>query len=193
MAGRDLPHSWRPGCPVGPSQLRVVRLTYWGFDRRPHVGALVVRDRVAGQVVRVFRRLYAARFPIRRMRKVDAYRGSDDASMAADNTSAFNCRFVSGTRSWSQHAYGEAIDVNPCHGDSGLTGRIGPSGADLVAALTARPGLNLSAPSIAPIGGYPSTLLTVTVPSSPRQDQRHPLEIPIRHRLAAMLRHLPQE
>ena len=61
----------------------------------------------------------------------------------------------------------EAIDVNPCHGDSGLTGRIGPSGADLVAALTARPGLNLSAPSIAPIGGYPSTLLTVTVPSSP--------------------------
>jgi len=113
VTGRDLPRSWRPGCPVGPAQLRLVRLGYWGFDRKPHVGELVVRDRVAGQVVRVFRRLYAARFPIRRMRKVDAYRGSDDASMAADNTSAFNCRFVSGTRGWSQHAYGEAIDVNP--------------------------------------------------------------------------------
>ena len=77
------------------------------------MGALVVRDRVAGRVVRVFRRLYAERFPIRRMRKVDAYSGNDDASMAADNTSAFNCRFVPGTRRWSQHAYGEAIDVNP--------------------------------------------------------------------------------
>ena len=109
----DLPHSWRPGCPVGPAQLRLVRLSYWGFDRRVHVGALVVRDRVADDVVKVFRRLYSERFPIRRMRKVDAYRGSDDASMAADNTSAFNCRFVSGTRRWSQHAYGEAIDVNP--------------------------------------------------------------------------------
>jgi hypothetical protein len=88
-------------------------LTYWGFDRRAHVGRLDVHADVAGSVVRVFRRLYAARFPIRRMRPVDAYGGNDDRSMAADNTSAFNCRFVSGTRRWSMHAYGKAIDVNP--------------------------------------------------------------------------------
>ena len=44
---------------------------------------------------------------------MSAYRGSDDASMAADNTSGFNCRFVGGTSRWSMHAYGEAIDVNP--------------------------------------------------------------------------------
>jgi D-alanyl-D-alanine carboxypeptidase len=113
VSSGDLPHSWRRGCPVRPAQLRLVRLSYWGFDHRARVGELVVRDRVADGVVRVFRRLYAARFPIRRMRKVDAYGGSDDASMAADNTSAFNCRLVSGTRHWSQHAYGEAIDVNP--------------------------------------------------------------------------------
>ena len=109
----DLPYSWRAGCPVGPAQLRLLRLSYWGFDGKERVGSLVVRDRVARSVVDVFRRLHGARFPIRRLRKVDAYRGSDDASMAADNTSGFNCRFVSGTRRWSQHAYGEAIDVNP--------------------------------------------------------------------------------
>jgi hypothetical protein len=126
VTGRDLPHSWRPGCPVGPAQLRLVRLSYWGFDRKTHVGALVVRDRVAGQVVRVFRRLYAERFPIRRMHKVDAYRGSDDASMAADNTSAFNCRLVSGTRRWSQHAFGEAIDVNPVENPYLQGGRVRP-------------------------------------------------------------------
>jgi hypothetical protein len=44
---------------------------------------------------------------------VSAYGGDDDRSMAADNTSAFNCRFVGGTTRWSMHAYGEAIDVNP--------------------------------------------------------------------------------
>ena len=34
--------------------------------------------------------------------------------MAADNTSAFNCRYAvaPGPKRWSVHAYGEAIDVN---------------------------------------------------------------------------------
>ena len=63
----------------------------------------------------MFRRLYGARFPIRRMQPVDAYHGSDPRSMAADNTSGFNCRFAvaPGPKQWSVHAYGEAIDVNP--------------------------------------------------------------------------------
>jgi hypothetical protein len=64
-------------------------------------------------VLTVLRRLYAARFPIRRMRLVDAYGGSDFRSIEADNTSAFNCRHVEGTDRWSEHAYGRAIDVNP--------------------------------------------------------------------------------
>jgi hypothetical protein len=126
VTARDLPYSWHAGCPVGPSQLRLLRLGYWGFDGKPRIGSLVVRDRVARDVVAVFRRLYAARFPIRRLRKVDAYRGSDDASMAADNTSGFNCRFVSGTRRWSQHAYGEAIDVNPVENPYVQGARVSP-------------------------------------------------------------------
>jgi D-alanyl-D-alanine carboxypeptidase-like protein len=110
----DLPYSWRPGCPVAPAQLRRLRLAYWGFDGERHLGELVVNARVAGDVQIVFRRLYQARFPIRRMRPIDVYKGNDRASMAADNTSAFNCRLVAlpGAKSWSMHAYGEAIDVN---------------------------------------------------------------------------------
>ena len=61
----------------------------------------------------VLRRLYAEGFPIRRMVPVDAYGGSDYRSIEADNTSAFNCRYVDGTTRWSEHAYGRAIDVNP--------------------------------------------------------------------------------
>jgi hypothetical protein len=109
----ELRYSYRPGCPVGPAQLRRLELSYWDFRGRRRIGSIVVRDTAARGVVSVFRKLYAARFPIRRLRLVEAYRGSDDASMAADNTSGFNCRFVSGTRRWSQHAFGLAIDINP--------------------------------------------------------------------------------
>ena len=109
----DLRYSYRGGCPVGPAQLRTVRISYWGFDGGAHTGAVVVARRVAPDIAAVFRKLWSAHFPIRRLRPASAYRGDDDASMAADNTSAFNCRFVGGTSRWSMHAYGEAIDVNP--------------------------------------------------------------------------------
>ncbi len=109
----DLRFSYRAGCPVGPSELRAVAVSHWGFDGKPHGGRVVVAKRVAPGLVSVFRELWRAKFPIRRLRPVSAYRGSDDASMAADNTSAFNCRFVGGTSRWSMHAFGEAIDVNP--------------------------------------------------------------------------------
>ncbi len=109
----ELRNSYRAGCPLEPSALRSIRLTHWGFDHKPRTGVLVVHASVAPDVVAVFRKLYAARFPIRRMVGVEVYRGSDDASMAADNTSGFNCRRVGDSGSWSEHAYGKAIDVNP--------------------------------------------------------------------------------
>jgi hypothetical protein len=123
----ELRHSYRAGCPVGPAQLRTIRLSYWSFDGRARLGKLVVNESVARDVVAVFRRLYAARFPIRRMVPVSRYRGSDDASMAADNTSGFNCRFVSGTSRWSMHAYGLAIDVNPVENPYVSGGRVRPA------------------------------------------------------------------
>jgi hypothetical protein len=109
----DLRFSYHAGCPVGPSELRAVSVSHWGFDGKPRVGRIVVAKRVAPALVAVFRTLWRARFPIRRLQPVSAYRGSDDASMAADNTSGFNCRFVGGTSRWSMHAFGEAVDVNP--------------------------------------------------------------------------------
>jgi D-alanyl-D-alanine carboxypeptidase-like protein len=111
---RDLRYSWHRGCPVGPAQLRRVRLRYIGFDGRAHGGQLIVNAAVARQVVVVFRTLYDSRFPIRKMVPIDAYHGSDDRSVAADNTSSFNCRaaVAPGPKHWSMHAYGQAIDVN---------------------------------------------------------------------------------
>ena len=109
-----VPFSWRPGCPVAPSQLREIELSFVGFDGLPHTGTIIVNAAVTEAVIEVFRTLYHARFPIRRMEPVDAFGGSDTRSMAADNTSGFNCRYAvaNGPPTWSMHAYGEAIDVN---------------------------------------------------------------------------------
>ncbi len=144
VTAADLGSSWREGCPVGPDQLRRVELTHWGFDDRPHAGALVVDAEVAEGVVTLFRRLYDARFPIRRMEPVDVYGGDDDASMAADNTSAFNCRYAvaPGPPQWSNHAYGRAIDVNPVENPYVLGGAVlPPAGADYLDRATSRPGM----------------------------------------------------
>jgi len=105
--------SWRPGCPVGLADLRLLRVDHWGFDRRVHRGELVVHRDQARLLLGVMQRLFRLGYPIRRMRLVDDYRADDDRSMAANNTSAFNCRPVAGTSRWSEHAYGRAIDVNP--------------------------------------------------------------------------------
>jgi len=105
--------SWHPGCPVPIDDLRLLALDYLGFDGKVHQGEMVVNATVARDVIAVFRRLFDARFPIERMVMVDEYGGDDDRSMAANNTSAFNCRAVTGGTAWSEHSYGWAIDVNP--------------------------------------------------------------------------------
>ena len=105
--------SWHEGCPVGLGKLRVVRATYLDFDGDARGGTLVVHEKYARGMLRVLKRLYAKRFPIRRMELIDRYDGDDHRSMAHDNTSAFNCRFVAGTTRCSNHAYGKAIDINP--------------------------------------------------------------------------------
>jgi len=105
--------SWRRGCPVGPVELRLLRADYWGFDKRVHRGELIVHRDHARRVLVVLEKLFKAGYPIERLKLVDAYRADDDRSMAANNTSGFNCRRVSGSSSWSEHAFGRAIDLNP--------------------------------------------------------------------------------
>lgn len=105
--------SWHAGCPTPLRDLRLVRVTYRGFDDRPRHGRLVVHRRWADEILVVFRRLYREGFPIRRVRLVDRFDADDRESMRHDNTSAFNCRYVAGTTTWSQHAFGRAIDINP--------------------------------------------------------------------------------
>ena len=93
--------------------LRVLTLTYYGFDEKAHIGQMVVNQEVAEEVVSIFRALYEAKYPIEKINLVDQYDGNDDLSMAANNTSSFNFRVVSGSDHLSMHSYGMAIDINP--------------------------------------------------------------------------------
>jgi hypothetical protein len=144
VTAAQLPYSWHPGCPVGPAQLRRVRLRYLGFDGKAHFGQLIVNARVTGDVVTVFRTLYGARFPIRQMRQIDVFHGSDSRSTAADNTSSFNCRYAvaPGAKHWSMHAYGEAIDINTVENPYIQSGRVSPANAKAYAdRANVRPGM----------------------------------------------------
>jgi len=128
VTAAELGKSWHSGCPVGPSSLRTLSLRYWGFDGRAHMGALVVTTRAVPAVAAAFRSIYNARFPIRRMTPIAAYGGDDNKSMAADNTSAFNCRYAvaDGPKRWSLHAYGEAVDIDALENPYTLDGRVYP-------------------------------------------------------------------
>ncbi len=109
----DLGSSWRAGCPVPPGDLRKLVVSHVDFSGGVTVGEVIVNVAVAADLMIVFERLYLAGYPIQRMRPVDEFGSSDDASMEANNTSAFNCRNVVSGSTWSRHAYGLAVDINP--------------------------------------------------------------------------------
>ena len=136
--------SWKPGCPVPIDDLRIIEMNHWGFDGTVHDGGLLMVHReVADDVVAAFGEMFAAGFPIRRMELIEEYDGSDDASMAADNTSAFNCRPITGSPGrFSIHSYGKAIDINTVenpyvNGDTVLP----PAGAEYLDRDDVRPGM----------------------------------------------------
>jgi hypothetical protein len=104
--------SWKPGDPVSLNQLRLIKVSYLGFDQKVHIGNLVVSAIWAKRLTGVFHKLFDAHFHIRSMKLIDAFGADDHRSMKADNTSAYNGRYVNGTQNWSMHAYGLAIDIN---------------------------------------------------------------------------------
>ncbi|GFJ81397.1 hypothetical protein Phou_055770 [Phytohabitans houttuyneae] len=105
--------SWTKACPVAASDLRYLTVGFRGFDGRAHTGELLVNARAADDMVAVFGRLFAANFPIERMRISSATDMDAPPTGDGNTTEAFACRPVRGNTAWSQHAYGLAVDVNP--------------------------------------------------------------------------------
>ena len=113
--------AWHRGCPVPLSGLRLLTVTHRGFDRHNHVGKLVVNRSAARPLAHVFHQLYRLHYPIRHMRLRDAYGRKRSRPKDGDVTGSFECRDAvpspctggNSTGSWSMHAYGLAVDINP--------------------------------------------------------------------------------
>ena len=106
-------HTWEEGCPIPLEDLRLLRVLHWTEDSKIRWGEIILTQRVVRSAQKVFSELYIQQFPVHSIKPAFEYEGSDEASMADNNTSAFNCRKIRGTNNWSEHAYGEAIDINP--------------------------------------------------------------------------------
>jgi hypothetical protein len=122
--------TWKPGCPVPLDDLRLTAVSYWGFDARPHVGPLVVNESAAIDLVWVFRQLFEHRFPIHNLKLAREFHpAQDDHDTPGDPTAAFNCRPVvtptgPSATTFSQHAYGLAVDINPIENPFVLDGYV---------------------------------------------------------------------
>lgn len=110
---RRMGETWSPRCPVTLDGLRYLTVTFRGFDGEPHTGELVVAATEAADVVSVFRALFAADFPIEEMRLPTTADLEAHPTGDGNNTAGLVCRAARGTTSWSAHAYGLAIDLNP--------------------------------------------------------------------------------
>jgi hypothetical protein len=111
---------WHQGCPVSLSGLRVLTVSYRGFDHHNHTGRLVVNASAAPALARVFHRLYRLHFPIHHMKLSDYYGPKSRRPKDTDVTESFECREAAAspctgngtTGSFSMHAYGLAVDIN---------------------------------------------------------------------------------
>ena len=105
--------SWHKGCPVPLSKLRLLRIRYHDFNNTTRIGSLIVHEAVSQEVMEIFKGLYTVGYAIERMQLVSDFGADDETSMRVNNTSAFNCRYIAGTKKFSKHSYGKAIDINP--------------------------------------------------------------------------------
>lgn len=111
------------------NNLILVDVFYYSFEGNLHKGQLLINKAVKQDIIEIFEFIKETRFPIAKVVPIVKYDWSDEASLADNNTTAFNYRFVSGTRIVSNHAYGYAIDINPMQNPYIKRNKVLPEGA----------------------------------------------------------------
>lgn len=104
--------SYKEDCTIPRKELRYIRVLHYTQEGNIRLGELVCNKDIAQDLVEIFRELFDAKYPIERMVLIDNYDAQDQLSMAENNTSCFNFRFVGGTKKLSNHSQGRAIDIN---------------------------------------------------------------------------------
>jgi hypothetical protein len=122
LKGKEIPKT-------NTKNLRIINVEYYSFDNRLHRGQVVIHKDLAGDIKEIFAIIKERKFPIKKAVPINNYNWTDEASMKDNNTSAFNYRVISGTRTFSTHALGRAIDINPFLNPQIKNGKISPEGA----------------------------------------------------------------
>jgi len=123
LAGKDIPKDTK-------ENLRLVDVDYYSFDSKLHKGQIVVHKDLVNDVKWIFEKLKEIKFPVDKVIPVVKFHWSDDESMKANNSSAFNYRFVANTKRLSNHATGRAIDINPWQNPQIIKDVASPAGAE---------------------------------------------------------------
>ena len=138
---------WQSDCPISTEQLRLVEISHFNFEGNIQSGEIIVLDKLAQSVLKIFEELMVIKFPIHSVYLIDKYEGDDEKSMAANNSSSFNFRTIVGSTKVSMHAYGLAIDINPVQNpyleikDDGSVQVHPKSGVDFLNRSNIRPGM----------------------------------------------------
>ena len=124
--------TWKEGCPVALDQLAYLRISYWGFDNKPHIGELIINKAIAENTVATFKELFEIRFPIGSMKLRSFYYINPNDPSGKNNTSAFNYRKdEQSPDKLSLHSYGIAFDLNPFYNPAPVAGgKVDPEGAE---------------------------------------------------------------
>jgi peptidoglycan LD-endopeptidase CwlK len=125
LKGKEIPVS-------NTKNLRIIDVEYYSFDNRLHKGQIVIHKDFANDIKEIFALIKEKKFPIKKAIPINNYRWSDESSMKDNNTSAFNYRVISGTRTFSPHALGRAIDINPLLNPQIKNGKTYPEGATYI-------------------------------------------------------------
>lgn len=122
LSGKEIPHK-------NTKNLKIIEVEYYSFDHRLHRGQVVIHKDLEDDIKEIFALIKEKRFPVKKVVPANIYNWSDETSMKDNNTSAFNYRFVSGTRTFSAHSLGRAIDINPFQNPKIKNGKTLPEGA----------------------------------------------------------------
>lgn len=122
------------GAEIGLEELSYVEILHYDFEGNINKGELIVNAELAKEVTEIFYELYENKYPVESVKLIDEFNGDDEASMTANNSSAFNYRTIAGTNKLSKHGRGAAIDINPlynpCVTESGVAPAAGKRYAD---------------------------------------------------------------
>lgn len=111
MIGNSIPNKDK----IDINGLSYLKITYFGFDEKTHIGEMIVNKDVAQEVLDIFQEVYDNKYPIEKIQLIDEYNANDEKSMEDNNTSAFCYRTIANTNKLSIHSLGKAIDVNPLY------------------------------------------------------------------------------